>query len=465
MDKGAMMGQKDGRGGSGAKPSGLSRLEFLRIAGVGAGLAAAPAFLGACEALVGGGSNGGGGGGGGAGGAGGGQLRIATEPTYEGVLKTMFEKYKAQNPDFEPNVSYAPSEQLKNTLRTQVSSGNAPDIVHVWPGTAGNAMAVGEVAPLGVLADLSDQPWSGQVPERARSLLQHDGQTVMFSPGLAVVGALYYKPIFENLGLEIPQTWEELLSACEEIKRSRQVPFSVGNKESVFTQFMSYALVPSTVFAEDPNFDREHLAGRRTFSDSGWREALEKYQELEQRGFFNENSLGTSVQEAQQRFFTGEAAMMVVPAVGLPTQMEQYEAEGKVGVFALPGASEPENVWIAAAPASGWGAYAEGQRVDAAKDLIGFFGSTENVNTFAEATGTLPIIPNEQAKIDPALEGMVSYIEDEKYAAFPDQRWPTPEVQLVHQTAIQQMFAGELSVDGVLQRMDEAFQKGLEESS
>jgi raffinose/stachyose/melibiose transport system substrate-binding protein len=432
---------------------GLSRREFLRLLGVGAGAAAVPSVLASCDAFIGGGGEDGGGSSGGA-------LSVMTETTYEAPLEAVLKEYEKQNRGVEVKASYANTEQLMNTLRTQLASGTAPDMLHAWPGLGGNAMAVGEVGPAGYLADLSDQAWSDKVPETIRSLLEFEGKTVMFSPGIAVIAALYYKPIFDDLDLEVPGTWSELLSACEEIKKAGKYPFAVGNKDPVFTQLMNYALVPSTVFSTNPDFAQDHLAGRTTFAESGWREAFEKYVELEQRGYFNPNQLGTSPDEAQQMFFSGEAAMYVVPIVSLPTLEEQYDAKGKIGAFVFPGVDDPSRVWLGAAAASGWAANAQSERLGAAKQLISYFGELQTVNTFAEMMGFLPIIPNDEAEVHPELEPMLQFFEDEKYAPFPDQRWPSPEVQQTHFAVVQQVFTGEISIDEALKRMEAAFDKG-----
>src|SRR5919198_3627415 len=85
-----------------------------------------------------------------------------------------------------PNVtikaSYAPTDQLQTALRAQLGAGNAPDLFVDWPGN-GSAMSVQQLAPTGLVADLSDQSWIKDVPAGVKPLLGANGKTYMWSPG------------------------------------------------------------------------------------------------------------------------------------------------------------------------------------------------------------------------------------------------------------------------------------------
>src|SRR3954469_11013190 len=84
--------------------------------------------------------------------------------------------YKKENPDVTIKGSYAPTDQLQTALRAQLGGGGAPDLFVVWPGN-GSAMSVQQLAPTGVLADLSGAPWIKTVPDKLRPLLGDKGKT------------------------------------------------------------------------------------------------------------------------------------------------------------------------------------------------------------------------------------------------------------------------------------------------
>lgn len=67
--------------------------------------------------------------------------------------------YKQVAPHVTIKASYAPTDQLQTALRAQLGAGNAPDLFVSWPGN-GSAMSVQQLAPAGLVADISRQDWS-----------------------------------------------------------------------------------------------------------------------------------------------------------------------------------------------------------------------------------------------------------------------------------------------------------------
>ena len=114
--------------------------------------------------------------------------------------------YKKENPDVTIKASFAPTDQLQTALRAQLGGGGAPDLFVVWPGN-GSAMSVKQLAPSGLLADLSDQGWVKSIPENTQPLLGVDDKTYMWSPSTTPIGVIYNKKVFKDAGIdELPKT-------------------------------------------------------------------------------------------------------------------------------------------------------------------------------------------------------------------------------------------------------------------
>ena len=447
------MGKDSSKGGCEEKLSSrkLNRQEFLRFVGAGAGMAALTGPLAACSRFVGGGGQGSGGGGSGS-------LRIAMTGINPEPIQVFIDAFKEKNPDTKVNMTIADTDKYQTSIRTQLASGTAPDVFFVWPGN-GNAMALEQVGPAGFIADLSDEPWADDIPERYESVTQLNGKTMILPTTTTLIGAITGKQIMEDLNLEAPGTWDELLSFCEKVKASGKVPIALGNATPWVTQLIDYALVPSTVYADNPDFDQEMKAGNATFANSGWRDAMEKYLELNDRGFFNENPLGTSYEQQLQLVANGDAAMAVHVSTSLG-QVENYGEPGQYVVLPFPGNEDPDKLWIPAAAGGSFGINAEAENPKGAKELLRVMAEPENMNKSASLQGALPSIPNDQFEIEAALEPMMPFMEEGKTVPFMDQLWPNAEVQQVHFAVVQQLFTGEITIDEALSRMDEAYQKG-----
>src|SRR3954471_13072714 len=226
-----------------------------------------------------------------------------------------FTKLIAQYKKIAPNVtikpSYAPVDDLQTSLRAQLGGGNAPDLFVVWPGN-GSAMSVQQLAPAGVLADISDQTWIKNVPKNLQPLLGNDGKTYMYSSGVTPIGAIYNKKVLSDAGVTSPpKTWDELLATCEKVKAAGKTCIALGNQTPWITQLVAYAIAPSTAFAQDPNLAQDMLAHKKTFATSGWREVFNRYLELNKKGDFNKDPNGTTFEQQQAMVGSGKAAMAI----------------------------------------------------------------------------------------------------------------------------------------------------------
>ena len=429
----------------------FSRQDFLYFVGAGAGIGALSGPLAACSRFIGGAGQGSSSGGGGS-------LRVATTGINPEPIQVFIGAFKDKNPDTKVSLTNADTDKFQTTLRTQLSSGTAPDVFFVWPGN-GNAMALEQVGPAGYIADLSDQPWADDIPERYESVTQLDGKTMILPTTTTLIGAITNKQIMDDLALEAPGTWNELLSFCEKVKASGKVPIALGNATPWITQLIDYALVPSTVYADNPDFDEDMKTGKATFANSGWRDAMEKYLELNDRGYFNESPLGTSYEQQLQLVANGDAAMAVQVSTSLG-QVENYGEKDQYIVLPFPGNEEPDKLWIPAAAGGSFGLNAEAKNPEGGKELLRVMAEPENMNQAASLQGALPGIPNDQFEVDPDLKPMMPFLDEGKTVPFMDQLWPNAEVQQIHFAVVQQLFTGEITIDEALRSMDEAYQKG-----
>ncbi|WP_327581364.1 extracellular solute-binding protein [Nonomuraea sp. NBC_00507] len=388
----------------------------------------------------------------------------ATELKFIGVadqksaMDELLAAYQKVKPAVRVTASYAPTDQVQTSVRTQLGAGNAPDLHVVYPGN-GSAMSMTQIAEAGLLADLSAQPWTQTIPAGFKPAFQLGGKTYIFSAGSSVIGAIYNKKVFEQAGVDAPPTtWTEFLAVCDKLKKSGVAPIALGAQTPWVTQLITYALVPSTVYAKDPTFDDKQLAGQTTFAESGWRQAMEMYLELQKRGFFNDKPNGTTFEQQISMVATGKAGMAIQVSAVLPDFRKAAAAPDDLSMFPVPGADDAASVWIPAGVVVGLGAAAKGKNVEEAKAFIDFLGKQENINAWAKAISAIPLTQDASSTIDPAVESFLPFTKD-RAVPFMDQRWPNAEVQPVHFAVVQELLAGKSTIDEALTKMDEAYRK------
>ncbi|MFI0452132.1 ABC transporter substrate-binding protein [Actinomadura sp. 6N118] len=419
----------------------LSRRGFFGLTG---GVAAMGA-LAACGGTSGGSSGGGGGGG---------TLRLVAVADQQKPLDLLLKEYTKNK----FNASYAPTDQVQTSVRTQLGAGNAPDVHVVFPGD-GSAMSMAQIAQAGLLADLSDQAWTKRIPPGLQPAFQKDGKTFLYSAGSSVIGAIYNKKVFQEAGVEPPTTWSGFLDVCEKIKKKGKVPIALGAQTQWVTQLITYALVPSTVYAKNPKFDEQMRAGSASFANSGWKDAFDMYLELQKRGYFNDNPNGTTLEQQTSMVATGKAAMAIQVSAVLPDFRKAATNADDLDMFPVPGADDANQVWIPAGVVVGLGVSARGKNVDEAKAFLEFLGEQKNMNRWAEAVACVPLSRDSASKIDPVLKSFLPFIDGNKAVPFMDQGWPNAEIQPAHFAVVQELLGGRTTVAKALAKLDETYRK------
>jgi raffinose/stachyose/melibiose transport system substrate-binding protein len=386
-------------------------------------------------------------------------LRLATVATDRPGLEAVIAKFKKQNPGVKINTSYSDTDQYQSTLRTQLSAGTAPDVFFTWPGN-GNPGALQVLQPSGYLEDLSGQPWVSKIPAGIRSVTQVGGKTYIAPLSFVGIGALYNETTLKQVGLTPPTTWTGLLAFCDAAKGKGKAAFALGNQTNWVTQLVDYALVATTVYSTNPDFDTQQKAGRATFPDSGWSTAVDKYLEMNRRGCFQADPLGTSVDASISLVTSGKALGMIQVTSELATLKEKSPAGTTYTVQPVPATDDATQTRMPGAAGGSYAVNAKTGKKSLANKFIAFAASDAGQNAYATAVSALPAIPNAQSTPEGALAVLVRYQKEGRTVPFMDQLWPNPKVQAAHFAGVQDLFAGKSSVAGVLGQMQAAYKQG-----
>jgi raffinose/stachyose/melibiose transport system substrate-binding protein len=384
-------------------------------------------------------------------------LTILWPQGYADGLKAVMAEFEKENPGVQFKATYAEGDAYFAAIRTQLQAGTAPDVLHVWPGN-GNVGATIPLAENGNLADLSDQPWASKLPESAKPYASYDGKVYSFPTTLSIVGAVYNNAALSASGLKIPETWDQVIQFCKDARAQGTVAFSLGLTSTHESQFVSYALYPQLIQGPDPKLDEEVAAGEKTFNDSGWKNALDKNVEMASAGCFNDSAQGADQFEAARLLSSGESIGMVT--------IGQYMAiinNPDLTLAPLPGSNNPSESKLAVAPSTSAAVNAKAKNPELAKKFVAFLATPAMNELFecnvADGLGSLPITATDApGKCDDSAfdQTALKYLQEGKTGGFPDQTWPSPDVQMALQLGMQQAVFGGRTVDSVLTDMTDA---------
>ncbi len=216
-------------------------------------------------------------------------------------------KYQSEHTNVTIKTDTLDTEAYKTKINTAFA-GNTEDVdvFYYWGGGKAKKFAdAGKLLPIDQYIDgVKDKIQPGST-----TAFQFDGKTYalpMFSWNMV----LYCnKEIFDQNGVKVPETYDELLDASKKLSAKGITPLVVGAKDGWNAAFVYEALALREVGAAKIN---SYLSGKGDFSDPGYAEAAKKLQELNAAGAFGKSPLATSHDEADSAFAAGKAAMRLM---------------------------------------------------------------------------------------------------------------------------------------------------------
>jgi alpha-glucoside transport system substrate-binding protein len=166
-------------------------------------------------------------GGGDAGGEVSGDVRIAGVWTGQEAesFQAVLDGFTEENPDV--NVKYDPAgDELPTVLSTAVEGGNPPDLAAVaQPGLIADFADQGALQPIDFATDTLEENFAESTIDIGRV----DGEQYGFLFKAANKSTVWHNvPLFEQAGVEPPETYDELLQAADTINQSGVPAYSIG---------------------------------------------------------------------------------------------------------------------------------------------------------------------------------------------------------------------------------------------
>jgi alpha-glucoside transport system substrate-binding protein len=150
---------------------------------------------------------------------------VATE---QKSIQAVLDGFKEKCPDV--TVKYNPAgDNIVTVLATAVQGGNPPDLATIaQPGTIREYADSGALQPI----DFAEDTIAANYQQSAVDLGTIDGTLYSFLFKGANKSTVWYNvPLFEDAGVEPPETWDDFLAAAETIKASGVPAYSIGGAD------------------------------------------------------------------------------------------------------------------------------------------------------------------------------------------------------------------------------------------
>lgn len=146
-------------------------------------------------------------------------------------------------------------------------------------------------------------------------------------------GIYYRKDIFEEKGIAVPTSWDELVAASAKLKAAGIDPFTIGTK----------ALWPTGGWFDYMNlrvngyeFHMDLTAGKVPYTDPRVKATFDKWAELVKPGYYNANHAALDWQEAVPALVQGKAAMYLMGNFAVDVFKNGGLKEEQIGFMQFP---------------------------------------------------------------------------------------------------------------------------------
>lgn len=368
---------------------------------------------------------------------------VSYKPEAVDVFEEIAERFNATHEDIHLTID-SPNEAM-TILKTRFIREDYPDIVGI-----GGDINYSNFLDAELFMDISDLEETGMVKQSYLDIdkeLEFIPQEGIYAlPYVAnTAGMLYNKEMFEEHGWEIPETWDEFLALCEEIKASGMQPLYFGYKDTWTCLAPWNALA---VGLTDSDTCNQVNMGNTTFTET-YGEVAEKMKVL--LDYAEPNPYAYGYNDACTAFAREQTAMYPIGSYAIP-QIKSVNPTMKIDSFTFPANEKEEDNVLNSGIDLQFCVMKNCKNKEAAYEVLRFLYEDETIQYYLDNQGGVACKEGD-FDIPTELEGMRAYIEGDRMADYQDHHYPSEmSVDAMIQTFL--LDDSETAVQTFLKRFD-----------
>lgn len=302
-------------------------------------------------------------------------------------MEALAEAFEADNPDIDVDVQTRPQGgEGDNLVKTRLATGDMTDMFAYNSGSLFQALSPDEN-----LTILSEEPWVDKLDDDFTTVVSTDSGLYGVPLGQSFGGAvLYNKDVYEDLGLEVPTTWDEFMANSEAVKAAGDIAPIIQTYGETWTSQLLVLGDFANVLADDPDWPEKYTNNEAKYSDQPAFAGFEHLEEAGRAELFNEDFASATYDDGVRMIATGEGAHYpILTFIAGPLVAGYPDAAQRVGLFPLPGDtpdSNPLTVWQPGAVYVPQGV--EGSKLESVKKFLEFLTTPESCEI--QSTETAP---------------------------------------------------------------------------
>ncbi len=301
------------------------------------------------------------------------------------TMEALADAFHEENPNITVKVDASgPSgPEIDNVMKTRLATGEMPDMFWYNSGSLMQALN-----PDQTMLNIKGEDFLGNLSDTWLTAVSTDdgvfGVPVQSAGG---GGILYNIPLYEQLGIEVPTTWDEFLDNAQTIKDAGYdaVELTLGD---VWTSQIITLADFYNIYASDPDWATKYTDNKVNFTDDPVAvQSFTKLQDVYDGGFMNEDFASAKLDDGLKAVATGTAAnypmlgfVQSTIATNFPDNVDD------VGFFGIPGDASTTPGMTVWAPSALY-APSNTPHPDEVKEFMAFVASPAGCDTMTEALG------------------------------------------------------------------------------
>lgn len=345
------------------------------------------------------------------------------------------------------NLEMPSSSDYESVLQTRLTGDDAPDLFTLH---SNNIQTYYEA---GHLTDLSDQELAGKIYPDVADMVTYDGKLLAVPIESQAWGPLYNKAIFDECGLEPPETLDELRHVVEVLEENGYTPFMLAFQEQWVPQLMTALTLGGEVSGKLPDWVERMNAGEGSYEEM--REIFDVIDLIMQHG--TDRAMETGAEAGAAAFANGEAAMFVQGTWASGTIMAT-NPDMQLGVFALPVNNDPECTNVNLSVSTTLAVHPSSDQMDLALKFANYVLDDNDSSALFEACSFNPLADCHTFEPASWVADANSYVTEGR--AYKDLVLPTA-VTDEQGKLLQEYYVGSVTQDEIIQRLDEVYAQAV----
>ncbi|SEQ65916.1 extracellular solute-binding protein [Piscibacillus halophilus] len=229
------------------------------------------------------------------------------------IVNDIVEEFESENPGVKVELEVLSNEQYKDKIKVLSSSNELPDVGMTW--AAGYMEPFIEGDQFASLNDILDGEFGDLFVPGTVDAYSFDEEAYGLPLELNIAPVFYNQAIFEEHGLEAPETYDDFLNIVDVLTENDVAPIALGNKDA-WTGSLWYMYLADRIGG--PTLLTDAINGDANFTDDAFVNAANEIQSLVDKGAFVKGFNGLGDQEAKSMFMNEQAAMYLIGSWDLP---------------------------------------------------------------------------------------------------------------------------------------------------